>query len=141
VQPDVEAPSAEALLVAHDLAIEALVESAENATARAELAQARRQFALEQGITPELDADLTDYVGAYGNRRVVLDEGRLRLERIDASGQPKLFMVATADDEFTLERVPTALIQFERDSGGSVTGIRVRLPDGSWDTAPRESDG
>jgi hypothetical protein len=89
---------------------------------------------------------LDDYVGTFGNRQVTLDDGVLFLQRIDTptaqSGQrisaPKLEMVPSGGDRFTLRLVPTAAIEFVRSEGRVVT-IRVRLPDGTWQESRRTS--
>jgi hypothetical protein len=97
---------------------------------------------------PAVAANLIDYVGTYGNRAITLTDGKLYVQRtdgpatptVDETGRrreaPRLAMVPTGPDAFTLELVPAAAIAFVRE-GGRVVAIRVRLPDGTWEQAGR----
>ena len=98
--------------------------------------------------TAATPANLSEFVGTYGNRRITLTDGTLYLQRtdgpatptVDETGRrreaPRLAMVPTGPDAFTLAQVPAAAITFVRE-GNRVVAIRVRLPDGTWEQAGR----
>jgi hypothetical protein len=78
---------------------------------------------------------LKEYAETYGEREVSLVDGALHIQR---PGGMLLKMIAKADDEFTLERVPQAILKFERDGGKKVTALRVFNPqNNTWETVSR----
>jgi len=78
--------------------------------------------------------DLKEYAGTYGVRSVVVADNSLQLQR---QGGPRLKLVRTSKDEFTLIEAPGARIIFLRDGAGRITSLRVLNRDGEWETANR----
>jgi len=77
---------------------------------------------------------LADYAGQFGDRTITVRDGHLYLQR---AGGPVHTLVAISPDLFASEQMPDARFQFNRDAGGHVTELRVRLPDGTWETVRR----
>lgn len=95
------------------------------------------------------EANSMQYVGIYEIRTVTFEDGALYLQRNDVEGvtnagsgrrvsAPKLKMVPVSEDEFTLERVPTAQIKFGRDARGNVVALHVLNREGKWEVTKRD---
>jgi len=78
---------------------------------------------------------LKDYLGSYGMRAVAFADGALYLQR---QGGPKMKLVASAKDEFTLEPLPAARITFVRGESGKVVELRVLNLAGEWETSKKD---
>jgi len=136
VEPEVAVASAEALVTAHGLAVDALLERTEDPLRTAELEQARALFAA-RSAPPLPAAELEEYAGDYGNRRIWVEDGRLMLQRTDVPDAPPLVLLRTGPDGFVLEALPEVRVEFTRDGEGAVRSVRVRQPTGVWDESPR----
>ena len=79
-------------------------------------------------------AEAQSLVGVYGARTISLVDGKLMLQR---AGGPQLTMLKLSADEFGLAEVPEARVKFGRDAAGKVTELRVRNPQGEWETSIR----
>jgi len=77
----------------------------------------------------------SEYVGSYeGGRELSLSDGTLFIQR---PGGMLLKMIETAKDTFTLERVPQAVLHFERDEQRRVVALKVMNQQGAWEQAKR----
>lgn len=75
--------------------------------------------------------DLREYVGQYGDRKIGINaDGSLFIQR---PGGMELTMISEKKDEFSLERVPAAIIIFERDNTGKITAIKALNQQGTWE--------
>lgn len=81
-------------------------------------------------------SSLQDYAGRYGERAITVEDGSLNLQR---QGGPKMKLVETSNDKFTIEQIPAARIEFVRDETGKVTDIQVLNREGVWEKAKRET--
>lgn len=76
-----------------------------------------------------------ELTGKYGDRTITSDnEGNLYVQR---PGGMLLKMVARAKDEFGLERVPGAILKFERDQSGNVVALLVSPSGQTWERVLR----
>ncbi len=76
-----------------------------------------------------------ELTGKYGDRTITSDnEGNLYVQR---PGGMLLKMVARAKDEFGLERVPAAILKFERDQSGNVVALLVSASGQTWERVLR----
>lgn len=80
------------------------------------------------------DPSLAEYTGAYGERSITLENGFLHIQRPNGV---LLKMLPKSKDEFTLERVPEALLVFERDVNNRIKSIKVSKGDNHWETAEK----
>ncbi|MEM7414323.1 MAG: S41 family peptidase [Gemmatimonadota bacterium] len=135
VLPDVAAHSSDALEAAHTAAVDALLETA-SAETRIGLEDAKLLMAARDA-DPADAASPEDYEGQFGQRRVFVEEGRIRMVRTDVQGAPAVDLVPLAPDYFTLQQAAVARIRFERDAAGRVVRLHVRLPTGDWETGER----
>ena len=93
-----------------------------------------RAALIEAQVTPVATAlPLKDYAGAYGERSVSDDNGKLFWQR---GNGPKIAMVAVAANEFTFEEDPLTRVKFNV-AGSAVTGLELLRGDGSKVTASR----
>lgn len=123
VVPDVAVPAREALVKAEQLALAGVLESPAD-----EVVKTEARWALEDlGPAAPVKA-LSDYVGAYGVRSVVVQDGRLTIVQ---SRRPPVVLKPLAPDTFAVEgvAVPTR-VTFERDSARRVTGMTQALSSG-----------
>jgi len=81
-------------------------------------------------------SQLNEYTGTYGDRVITLSEGALFIQR---PGGMLLKMVPKTADEFTLEKVPQAVLKFERNPDQKIIAIKVVNQQGQWETAPKNS--
>ncbi|MEZ5346126.1 MAG: retropepsin-like aspartic protease [Pyrinomonadaceae bacterium] len=79
---------------------------------------------------------LKEFTGKYGVRRISEENGSLFIQR---EGGPLLKLIKTGKDEYSLENIPAAKINFVRDQKGSITAIRVLNPKGEWETSARDN--
>lgn len=135
VQPDVTAGERDALDVAHSAAIDLLLAVAPPES-RLELEDAKLLMAA-RGRGAAETSNPEDFEGQFGQRRVFVEGGRLRMMRTDVQGAPAVDLVPLAPDYFTLEQAAVARIRFERDEDGRVSRLHVRLPTGDWEVGER----
>jgi hypothetical protein len=84
-------------------------------------------------VTPALP--LAVYAGAYGERTISLENGRLFFER---KGGPRSAMIAVGPNLFLLEANPGTQIEF-KPVDGTVPSFDLKRPDGSHVSAQRTS--
>ncbi len=75
--------------------------------------------------------DVQEYIGQYGDRKIGIDaQGALFIQR---PGGRELMMISKGKDEFSLEMVPRALINFERDANGKIVAVKALNQQGGWE--------
>lgn len=134
VRPDIEAEESSALAVAHAAAVDRLLEGA-SGEERLALEDARLLFAARDADPGSGDPE--QYEGEYGNRRVYVEGGALKMARTDVQGVPSVDLVPLAPDYFTLRQASFARIRFERDDAGEILRMHVRTPTGTWEVGER----
>lgn len=136
VLPHLEVPRSEALAVAHEKALERLVEDAPEGERRASIEFFRESLRLRRVSPVELDAEaLREFVGSYGPRTLRADAGRLVYRRGDG---PEVVLVPAGDDVFLFGDDDDFRFRFERDAKGSVARIVGLYPDGRTDVHERD---
>lgn len=76
---------------------------------------------------------LTAYAGAFGDRTIAEESGRLTFQR---QGAPKHFLVATEPSQFVFEDDPMSRVRFKVE-GGLVTALELLRSDGTTAQAAR----
>lgn len=137
VEPDLKTAAKDALLAAQGAALDALAAKAKEPDAAARLRFAR--LLVEGQLHPYAPpaSRLGDYAGAYGPRRVTLENGALFYQR---EGPPQLGMIPVAEDVFALEGNEDFLARFERDASGRVVKFVGIYAGGNTDENPRTGE-
>ena len=135
VQPDVSAEGSAAMVTAHGLAIDALAKTADDQR-RSELEESKLLFAARHG--PQQSFDAGELAGSYGNRRVWMENGSLKMQRTDVEGAPAIDLIPVGPDRFAVEQLAGGSVAFERDGDGNVVRVRVGYPDGRTDASDRD---
>jgi hypothetical protein len=136
VQPNVKTDAASALDVAHKLALESLITSAQPPV-RGQLELVRDLVTARVAARVVPAARLASYVGEYeGGRHVTVMNGAL-MYATSAGAMPEQ---AVAIDDSTFMLSTLSRITFEHDAQGQMR-IRATLPDGSTTTFARRPGG
>lgn len=86
-------------------------------------------------VSPAVSSSQNDYTGQYGDRSITVGaDGFLYIQR---PGGMLLKMIEKTKDEFGLEKVPGAILVFERDGSGKVIRIKVSRDGANWEMADR----
>jgi hypothetical protein len=121
VQPDVVVPAEEALERARVLALEAVAAGPRSDDAREEAQWALAAF--QSRAAPVRNP--RQYVGAYGQRSIGLEDGRLTLRR---DRRPALTLTPIGPDLFAVQDVaPQQRVRFERNARGRVAAFDLML--------------
>lgn len=120
VTPDIAVPSDQALQVAHAEALRALREAETDSQWLQVLDWHIAGLEAERHPLALCAEELAAYAGAYGPRRVFLEEGTLYAQR---EGRPRFALRPLARDLFALAGLPDFRLRFERDAQSRV--IRV----------------
>ena len=133
VEPDVRVPAREALDTALALALEKL-SSGENEPRFKDFYSWHLEAQKAKAAPVVLaEAELQEFVGAYGIRRIALDGGSLYYQR---AGRPRYRMIPLTSDTFAFEEAPEFRVRFLRVAD-RVTALEVRTADGRNDPCPR----
>lgn len=116
VTPDVETTADDAFDAALALAYAAILETATDAAQRQGLEWSREAIAARQAPVT-LDAPEI-YAGAYGPRRVWLEDGELMYQRAET---PARRMIPLGSDRFMLEGLDTVRVGFSVENGRAVS--------------------
>src|ERR1700686_132850 len=76
-----------------------------------------------------------EYIGSYGARTILFENGAMFLPR---QGGPRLKLVSVSKDEFTLEEVPGARIEFVRDGNGTIGELKILNREGQWERSKKD---
>ena len=135
VTPDVEGPATSALVTAHVMALEALLERAADApayqTAERKWALVGKRAELEQA-TPS-DAELREYTGTFGERRTWVGDGVLRYRRAGQDEQ-RLVPMIPGWFEFESKELYYVRLRFDRDEAGAVRQLVLCYDTGKEET-------
>ena len=135
VTPDIESPAEQALGIAQFEILKALSAAATDEQSKFNYDWARDELNFQLN-PPELQMDgATAYVGQYGQRNIILEDGKLIYQR--GEGQKMTLSPMGKTDYFHVGELYYFRIQFERDSNGDVTGLVGRYSDGSTDQNAR----
>lgn len=134
VVPDLPCARADALFVAHELALERLAEKTDDPTRRTELAWARSLAqARARPSQPDPEA-LQELCGRYGPRRIQLEAGALQYVLDDG----RIFALrAVGPDLFMLEGIDGFQLRFERGADGRVVRAVGCHADGATNSTER----
>jgi hypothetical protein len=133
IEPDVKVPAAQALSKAHLLALEKRL-----ATETDERIKPAYQWALD-GLSAELNPatisteTMKSFVGSYGPRKILFEEGSLFYQR---EGRPKMKMVPMSEGYFCFAEAPGFRLKIVR-TDGKVSGIEGHYDDGTIDANPK----
>ena len=131
VTPDVAAPAAEALTVAHSRALAAIAEKATDPEIKA-TAELLHQILEGRRNPVTLPAgELAAYVGNYGPRHVTVEDGNLYYQRGEA---PKRRLLPIGNDRFLIGDLDDRLMRFDRDASGKVVRLVGLTSDGEEPT-------
>ncbi len=134
VAPDIEAPAAKALAVAHAQALRHLMEQAKDPMQKQQMKWAVERLEAESRHV-ELDATkLQQYAGTYGPRVVTLVEGELHIQR--APG-PRMGLVPITENKFMYADLDPFRLEFvwEKDR---VSALKLTYPDGREELFKKE---
>ena len=80
-------------------------------------------------------AELEAYVGSYGPRRIMLEDGALWYQRED---RPRYRLEPLGNDRFKVGDLDYFMLEFGRDDGGRIDRIIGRYDSGRSDENPRD---
>lgn len=122
VAPDLRAPAAEALMIAHKAA---LAEVLRRGLPPAEAVDAQWALAAYEAA-PEVD--LRGLAGEYSGLTVTAEKDRLSMQR---GRRPAMRLKPLARDLFVQDGEPSRRVAFVRGAGGEVVALELRTSDGS----------
>jgi hypothetical protein len=134
VTPDVALPEDDALAAAHEVALRRLSERGGSPTVQREREWALQTLAARARATPTA-AQLERYTGAFGTRRVRMQDGRLVM--LSANGYETRLSPA---GEHVFAAGETTRVRFETDAAGRAIALVVEQADGRTTRAERASD-
>lgn len=118
VKPDVAVSWDKALDTAQTLALEKIIAADAGRTDAVWALEALRS----QDLPAEVAGNLPDYVGAYGDRAVSVEGGRLK---VVAGRRPPVLLAPLGDDLFTVVGDPGRRYQFLRGDDGKIMGFEA----------------
>ena len=135
VIPHIAVPAEQALDAAHADALRKLMETEEDEQIRTAYAWAldfvaARLNPVELGL-----AQMEAYVGAYGPRRIVLEDGVLWYQRED---RPRYRLEPLGEDRFKVGDLDYFMLEFGRDGSGAIDRVIGRYDSGRTDENPRD---
>jgi hypothetical protein len=135
VTPNIETPTKQALAIAQFEILKALSAAATNEQSKFSYDWARDELNFQLNPT-ELQLDsAAAYVGQYGPRKIVLQDGKLSYQR--GGGQEMLLSPMGKADNFHVGDSDTFRIQFEREANGDVTSLIGQYSSGRTDKNAR----
>jgi hypothetical protein len=134
VVPHIPVPAAEALDVACADALQKLAAAAADEAAKAEIAWALADVESRRHPIALSAAQMKEYVGEYGSRRIYLADGGLQYQR-----QPRApyRLAPMATDLFRVGDLDFFRLGFERDAKGRIVKVRGYYDDGHTDEDAR----
>jgi len=118
VKPDVAVSWDKALDTAQTLVLEKIIAADAGRTDAVWALEALRS----QDLSAEVAGNLPDYVGAYGDRAVSVEGGRLK---VVAGRRPPVLLAPLGDDLFTVVGDPGRRYQFLRGDDGKIMGFEA----------------
>ena len=136
VAPDLETASGEELSRALLLAWEAILKSAKDPLQINAINWAQARLSAEIDPLPLSDDDMQGLAGDFGDRQIVIRDGRLVYERGRRAPE---FLVAAGDDVFFLQNLPGIKIELVRNKNKDVTQMTMTWQDGHKEEFPRST--
>jgi len=130
VEPHVKVPAAEALEVAHELALDELSKTEDDPMRRAGFEWARDDLRSRREPVEISRREASALVGSYGPRRISLVRGQLSYQR-DAG--PSHELSPMGGDRFRVGELDFFRVRFERDDSGRVVRLEGQYADGRTD--------
>ncbi|UCD63165.1 MAG: S41 family peptidase, partial [Candidatus Zixiibacteriota bacterium] len=137
IEPHLQVPQDQALEVAH---LEALKKLREKATSEDIKQQLTWDIDTKQALANPATVDaaiLQSYVGTYGPRVLIFENGELYYQR---EGRPKFKMIPMADDLFCFEELDYFRIKVSVDDSGNPVELVGTYSGGFTDVSPRDPD-
>jgi len=134
VVPHIPVPAAEALDAAYADALQKLMAAAEDEEDKFEFAWALADVDSRRHPLALSAPQMKEYVGDYGPRRIVLENGALHYQR---EGRPRSRMEPMAKDLFRVVDLDFFRLGFERDARGKIVKVCGNYADGRTDEDAR----
>jgi hypothetical protein len=134
ITPDIEVPQEKALDVAHLKALEKLLEKAKDPQRLAELKWAIEGKKVLLNPVKIEEKKLKMYVGLYGPRKILMENGDLYYQR---ENRPKYKLISMDNHWFMLEGLDDFRIQFVVDEKGKATELVGHYKSGTTDSNKR----
>lgn len=134
VAPDLETPTGEELSRALLLAWDAILETAKDPLQINAIDWAQARLKAELDPQPLSDDDMQGLAGDFGDRQIVIRDGRLIYERGRRAPE---FLIAAGDDVFFLQNLPGIKIELLRNKDNDVTQMNMTWQDGHKEEFPR----
>lgn len=131
VEPDIKVTSDQALIVARTEALKKLMENEKDDGKKKQFAWGIAGLEAERNPITVDEKTLQTYVGEYGPRKVMFENGNLFYQR---EGRPKYKLIPMGDDTFALDGMDTFRVKFKRDSSGKVIEFVGMYSDGMTDS-------
>ena len=135
VIPDIAVSSEDALLAAQKDALERLREQCKTPEDSTDLAWTLADLEAQLHPITLTEAQLREFEGQYGPRRIFLDGGVLQYQR---EGRPVISMSPMGKDLFRVGDLEYFRLRFDRDASGRVVGVTGMYSDGHEEGNPRE---
>ncbi len=135
VEPHIQVPRDEALDVAYSEALKKLRDKATDEKEKQALSwivEVREALNSPAVVEP---AVLQSYVGTYGPRTIVFENGELYYQR---EGRPRFRMIPMGPDLFCFEELDYFRIKVNVDANGNPTELAGMYSDGHVDVSPRD---
>jgi retinol-binding protein 3 len=133
VVPDIAVPAAVALPRAYAEALKEILKSATPGAGKTEAERTLEQ--LQAQAAPPAIAPLSDFVGVYGGRKVVLKDNALFYGRT-----PTQKLVPIAADTFGIDEAPQIRLSFHRSKAGRVDSLTASDGGGGTMVFPRGAE-
>lgn len=135
IEPHIQVPGEDALDVAYLEALKKLRDKADDQERKESLTwiiEGKEALKNPATVAPEI---LQSYVGTYGPRTIVFENGELYYQR---EGRPKFRMVPMAADLFCFEELDYFRIKVNVDADGNPTELVGMYSGGHMDVTPRD---
>ncbi|MBU1318727.1 MAG: S41 family peptidase [candidate division Zixibacteria bacterium] len=134
ITPDIEVPSDQALSVARREAMTKLLEKTTDEDRRNDLEWNIATLEAELNPVTVDESILKSYVGTYGPRTLIFENGDLYYQRQD---RPKYKMIPMANDLFMFKEIDYFRIKVIRDDSGNPTELNGLYDNGHVDISPK----
>ena len=136
VAPDLETPTGEELSRAMLMAWETILKTAKDPLQISAINWAQARLSAEIAPLPLSDEDMRGLTGDFGDRQIVIRDGRLVYERGRRAPE---FLIAAGDDVFFLQNLPGIKIELVRNGDGDVSQMIMTWEVGHVETFPRRT--
>ncbi len=134
VAPDISVPADQALDVAHEEALRTVLSKTDDPKRKASIEWLLAGVDMNAHPRTLGRDEMRQYVGTYGPRRIILEDGALYYQR---EGMPRHRLRAGQKDVFLVEDIDYFRVQFSRDAKGRIEKLIGLYDDGTTDENPR----